>query len=370
MMNIPSILSHFIITCLFLGWSLEVVSAGMPPSEPIIPQSIPELEKALSKILWESKVPGMGMALVSREKIIWVRGIGLADVAQKKPATANTLFRIASVSKGFVALAALQLRAQGKLDFSATLRSLAPEIEFKNPWEATDPVRIVHLLEHTTGFEDSHLCDFARQDPLSNNLKEALAFDPDSRISRWPPGERFAYCNTGTAMVAYVIQKITGQPFETYIEEHIFRPLSMNQASYFLTPKVERQLSKCYHADGVRPFPYDHAPFRADWAINASPNELANYVRMYLQRGQLDGKQIVSEADIERMEMPSTTPGAQQGLKVGYGLYNYSYTQNGFVFHGHDGGIYGALTRMAYLPTYGVGYIFTINAGNGEPTKK
>jgi hypothetical protein len=92
---------------------------------------------------------------------------------------------------------------------------------------------------------------------------------------------------------------------------------------------------------------------------------MAAYVEFYLNRGAVGGTQVVPAASIDRMETPTRTWEAQEGLKAGYGLSNYTSIHDGFVYHGHNGGVDGGLTDMSYLPEYGVGYFYSINAGNG-----
>src|SRR6266513_4827356 len=140
------------------------------------PKSIPELQMRIETVLQETKTPGAAIAIVSRDKVQWVAGIGKADVAANKPVTAETLFRIGSVSKGFAALAALKLQEEGKLKLTDTVKQWVPEVAFINPWEATDPVRLVHLMEHTAGFDDIHLREYAHNEPTPMALKAALAF--------------------------------------------------------------------------------------------------------------------------------------------------------------------------------------------------
>jgi CubicO group peptidase (beta-lactamase class C family) len=125
--------------------------------------------------------------------------------------TADTLFRIGSVSKSFAALAALRLQEEGKLKLADTVRQWVPEVAFTNPWEATDPVRLVHLMEHTTGFDDIHLREYAHNEPTPIALKDALAFGAPSRVCRWRPGSRMAYCNSGPAVFAAVVERVSGQ---------------------------------------------------------------------------------------------------------------------------------------------------------------
>ena len=334
------------------------------------PKFIPELQAAIESILKETKTPGAAIAIVSRDKAEWVAGIGLADVAAHKPVTAETLFRIGSTSKAFAALAALQLQEEGKLKLTDTVHQWAPDVAFSNPWEATDPVRLAHLMEHTTGFDDIHLREYALNDPTPITLKDALAFGASSRVSRWPPGRRMSYCNSGPAVLAAVIEKVSGKRFEDYVQEHFFNPLHMDTASYFYTPAVEQRLTKLYHPDGVTPYPYWHIGLRPAGAINASAKDMANYVRFYLQRGSLDGTRLLDASSIERMETTETLPSAKLGNVAGYGLYNSATFEGPFVFRGHGGAVMGGLTDMAYLPDSGRGYAVMINSGNGDALRQ
>jgi CubicO group peptidase (beta-lactamase class C family) len=334
------------------------------------PKSFLELQGAIETVLKESRTPGAAIAIVSRDKVEWMAGFGKADVAANKPVTTETLFRIGSVSKAFAALAALKLQEEGKLKLTDTVRQWVPEVAFANPWEASDPVRLVHLMEHTTGFDNLHLREYALNDPTPIALKDALAYGASSRISRWPPGTQMAYCNSGPAVLASVIEKVSGERFEDYVREHFFKPLHMDTASYFYTPEVEKGLTKLYHRDGITPYPYWHIGLRSAGAINASAKDMANYVRFYLQRGSLDGTQLLRAASIERMETTETLPSAKLGNMAGYGLYNVAFLEGPFVFRGHDGAVMGAFTEMAYLPDYGRGYAVMINSGNGKALRQ
>jgi len=331
------------------------------------PKDTAELEQRVMKLLSEQKTPGACLTIVDRKGPVWSAGLGKADVAAGKPVSPDTLFRIGSVSKIFAALAALKLQEEGRLDLQAPLRSLAPEVKFENPWEATDPVRIVHLLEHTAGWDDLSAKEYACNDSKPLTLKEGLDYSPRSRTCRWKPGTRFSYCNSGPAVVAYVVEKITGSRFEDYVAGHFFKPLGMPTADYFLSPAAQSRLTRLYFDDGKRTHPYWHIIMRPAGSINASANEMGRLVQFFLNRGSVDGAALLPPSAIERMETPTTYWGAQAGLKTGYGLHNYtSVDDQGFVWHGHNGGVDGGLTELAYLPEQGIGYFFSINSGSGE----
>ena len=322
------------------------------------------LQRQIDAVLKQNHTPGAGVAIVRRDGPEWIAGLGLADVAAHRPVTPDTLFRIGSLSKSFVALSILKLQEEGKLNLQDTLKSRAPDLACENPWEQTDPVRIVHLLEHTAGWDDLGLRDLAFQPDQEATLQEALALRPIARLSRWRPGTRCSYSNVGSAAAAYVVAKVTGQRFEDYVEQNWFRPLGMTTASYWGTPEVQSRLTKLYFADGTTPLPYDKISLRPAGAINASVRELANYLQFYLNRGAFGGVQLLPAAAIERMERATTSYAAREGLGGGYGLANYAMVQDGWVYHGHQGAVKGGLTELAYLPAAGVGYVVVTNSAH------
>jgi CubicO group peptidase (beta-lactamase class C family) len=357
----------FTLLVLALSLPLTTIAQKKPEPKPRPAQSIPELRQQLEKILHDTHTPGMSIAIVRRDMPEWVDGLGQSNVRANQPATAATLFRIGSTSKAFVSLSILKLVGEGRLSLNDPVHRLIPEIWFENRWEATDPVRVVDLLEHTTGWDDLHLHEYAK-DAKGMTLRQGLDYYHHSRISRWPPGTRMAYCNSGPPVAAYIVEKLTGQRFEDYVTYNFFLPIGMKTATYFEQPSP--QLTTLYHDDGKTQYPYWNILERPAGAINASANDMAAYLAFYLNRGAVNGKPILPAADIDRMETPTRTWEAQQGLKAGYALSNYTSIHDGFLYHGHNGGVEGGLTDMSYMPEYGVGYFYSINAGNGGAFEK
>ena len=328
--------------------------------------STQELQKQLQQLLVQTHVPGLSVAIVTQDGLLWVAGMGQADVASGEPITTDTLFRIGSISKSFASLAVLHLVEQGKLSLETPVHEIAPEAWFENQWEATDPVRVVHLLEHTTGWDDAHCTEYVRQDPTIP-LLEAIDYYHGSRICRWPPGTRMAYCNSGATVAAYVVEKVSGMKFEEYVHKNLFLPIGMETATY---AEPTSGFATAYHSDGVTPYPYRHLILRPSVAINASVRDMVNYLLFYLNRGKGKNGQVLRSSSIDRMECPASTWAAKEGLKVGYGLSNYWSVRDGFVYHGHNGRLEGSLTKLAYMSDFGVGFVYSINSGNEEAFDK
>jgi CubicO group peptidase (beta-lactamase class C family) len=357
-------ITRFLLIC---SLATSCIAQSKKEETPKPAQSIPELQQQLEKILKDTHTPGISIAIVHRAGPEWIAGLGKADVAADRATSPETLFRIGSTSKAFAALSILKLANEGKLSLEDPVHKLAPEVWFQNRWEASDPVRVVDLLEHTTGWDDMHFREYAKDAP-GMGLREALDYDHHSRISRWRPGTRMAYCNTGPAVAAYIVEKISGQRFEDYVMQNFFEPIGMKTATYFQPSSPP--LTTLYHPDGKTPYPYWNILYRPAGSINASAKDMAAYVQFYLNRGTVNGTQVMPASSIDRMESPTRTWAAKEGLKAGYGMSNYWSIHEGFVYHGHNGGVEGGLTEMAYLPDYGVGYFYSINAGNGDAFEK
>lgn len=362
MISLRSLISIVILVFLGISCSSQNITENKKTAE-----SIEELQTQLENVLENMHVPGMSIAIVNRDTPEWIAGLGKADLVNDRAATATTLFRIGSVSKGFVSLAVLMLANEGKLSLEDPLQKLAPEVWFENKWEASDPVRVVHLLENTTGWDDMHLREFAKN-PSTMSSFDALDYDHSSRISRWPPGTRMAYCNSGPAVAAYIVEKITGKSLEEYVEQNLFKPIAMNTATYF--QPVSELTTTLYHSDGKTPHLYWNLLYRPIGSINASANDMANYLLFYLNSGNVQGTQVVPAHLFNRLEVSSSTWAAKEGLPVGYGLGNYWSIHDGFVYHGHDGNVPGGLTVMSYLPKEGIGYFYSLNSENREALKR
>jgi len=332
--------------------------------EPPAPTNLQKLKAAVAKVVEEKQVPAVSIAMVDESGPVWIGAIGKANLETGVNADANTMFRIGSTSKMLVALSILKLVEEGRLSLDDRLAELAPDVEFDNRWEETDPVRVVHLLEHTTGWDDIHLREYAHNDPTPATLKEGLDYHPHSRTSRWKPGTRMSYCNSGPPVAAYIVEKITGQDFEEYVSANFFVPMGMETMTYRLNDDMKAMGATLY-ANGNQPQEYWHILMRPSGSINASASDMAKLVSFFVNRGRVNGRQLISPESLRRMETPVTTSAARAGQQSGYGLHNYSSSYEQWVYREHGGGVNGGLTELAYLPGAGLGHAIMINSDNG-----
>jgi CubicO group peptidase (beta-lactamase class C family) len=328
------------------------------------PRTLLDLQKAMKDAVDKAHLPGAGVALVSNGEVLWCGGFGKADVASGRDITCDTEFRVGSISKSFVALALLKLQEEGKINLEARLQDVAPEVPVKNRWESRNPVRIVNLLEHTAGFDDMEAAEvYNFKDPYNSPLLEVFKRFPEPQDVRWPPGTRMSYSNPGFGIAGYLIEKTAGKPYDQYIRETILRPLGMANADFPFTDANKPLLATPYDGDpphALAGYPYIYLRPAGD--LKASPGELAKLVQFFLHRGRAGDAQIVKPESIIRMESVESTLAAKNGLRLGYGLANYTQVVGGVVTHGHDGGIDGFISSYRYMPEQDWGYVVLLNS--------
>jgi len=331
------------------------------------PKTLAEVQQTIKGVIDREHVPGAGVALVANGQLLWCGGIGKADLTANREMTCDTEFRVGSISKTFVALALLKLQEEGKINLYARLQDVAPEIPFKNPWEAAHPVRIVNLLEHTAGFDDmepSEIYNF--RDRYDFPLLEAFKRFRKPQTVRWPPGTRMSYSNPGNAVAGYLIEKVSGMPFDQYIRDNFLRPMGMEHADFPFTDANRALLATGYGGNPPKPSKYPFIYLRPAGDLKASPGELAKLVQFLLRRGKAGDAQLLNTESIFRMETPETTWAAKNGLRLGYGLCNYTTVEGGVVTHGHDGGIDGFISSYRYMPEQNWGYVILLNSNNSQ----
>jgi CubicO group peptidase (beta-lactamase class C family) len=352
----------------YLGLSalllLPPIAGAQQKEELPHPKTLPELQKAMKDVVDKTHLPGAGVALVSNGELLWCGGLGKADLASGRDITCDTEFRVGSISKSFVALALLKLQEEGKINLEARLEDIAPEVPVNNPWESTNPVRIVNLLEHTAGFDDMQASEvYNFKDSYNYPLLDVFKRFTEPQDVRWPPGTRMSYSNPGFGVAGYLIEKTAGKPFDQYIRETFVRPLGMANADFPFTDANKPLLATPYDGNPPHALPgYPYIYLRPAGDLKASPGELAKLVQFFLRRGRAGDAQIVKPESIIRMETVESTLAAKNGLRLGYGLANYTEVVGGVVTHGHDGGIDGFISTYRYMPEQNWGYVVLLNS--------
>jgi len=185
---------------------------------------------------------------------------------------------------------------------------------------------------------------------------------------RWPPGERFAYSNRGYLLVAHILERVAGRPYEEVVDREVVRPLGLEDAAFALEPEARPRLARGYLDATGPPAPYRPARFRAPANALASLRDLAALTRFFLARGQRpDGRRHLRVETLRRMERPETSAAARAGCRFGAGLGVNANPRRARPVWGHYGGGYAYQVVFQYLPDAGRGYVLAVNASHTRP---
>ncbi len=347
---------------------------------------VPDVLEKIHQIRQQHEVPAVGLALVDMQGTLWSGAVGVEDIRTGKAASEQTLFRIGSITKTFTGIAMLQLRERGLANLDDRIRQHVPGALFTNAWSDSHPLTIAHVLEHTAGFNDMLKVEWDHNDPTPVDLATAMKIAPHSRTARWPPGTHSSYSNSGAGLAALVLEAVTAQSYEQWMQSQVFTPLGMHDTGLLLDPPTQARLATGYDRDAKSVIPYWHMIFRAFGGINTTPADMAKFVTMLLNQGALPtasgtvdpqteatGRaqpRLLKPSSVERLEQPRTTAAARAGLRYGYGLGNYAWSREGFVFHGHGGDGDGYLAHYGYNRNIGKGYFVVINVFRHAPLRE
>jgi CubicO group peptidase (beta-lactamase class C family) len=337
--------------------------ASSAAADPAPPPNLADLDRQVAAMFRDAHVPGASVAIIENGRITLAKGYGLADVARRIPATGDTPFRAGSISKSITSIAIMTLVERHKLALDTPIATLLPDVHFTNPWERTHPVRLVHLLEHTTAWPDISPRILAQDGPGWSTLR-GVQFTMSEFASRWRPGTFTVYNNAGPAVAGLAIERVTGKTFDAYVRDAVLRPLGMKTADFDLTPDLSKRIAKSYAADGSET-PYQYIILKPAGSLNVSARELAELVRFYLFDGFADGPRILSPESVRRIERGETNLGAKYGFFNSYGLGNAAFPGAGMTFRGHNGSIDSFTSVFGYNRQNNCGYVLMANGGDG-----
>jgi CubicO group peptidase (beta-lactamase class C family) len=276
----------------------------------------------------------MGSALVARgPEVVYSKGFGSADLEWEIPNTPNTKFRLGSITKQFTAASILLLQERGKLNIADAVKKYLPDAP-----AAWDKVTIYHVLTHTSGIASfTGFPEYAKLRPFPATPVELLARFRDKPLE-FEPGERWNYSNSGYVLLGYLIEKISGQTYERFVQENIFTVLGMKDSGYDSNSAIIARRAAGYVSRGDR---FEHAGYihmsipQGAGALYSTTEDLLKW-----EQGLFGGK-VLQAASLEKM----TTP-----FKNDYALGVSVATEGGRKVIQHGGGIEGFNTQLSYYP--------------------
>jgi CubicO group peptidase (beta-lactamase class C family) len=342
--------------------------AAPPEGAPVAPAAAPAaapltatdanswLDGYLPYALKTGDIAGAVVAIVKDGAVLSTRGYGYADVAAKKPVDPKlTLFRPGSVSKLFTWTAVMQLVEQGKIDLDADVNQY---LDFKIPPRQGKPITMRNLMQHTAGFEEQ------AKGIISENTK-APGFE--ALLKAWVPNRVFApgttpaYSNYGASLAGYIVQRLSGEPFDTYIDKHIFAPLEMKYSTFRqpLPPELAPLMSRGYRTASEEAQPFEIVGPAPAGSLSSPGDDMAHFMIAHLQDGEFHGQRILSAATAQMMHnSPLTVLPPLNRMELGF----FETNINGREVIGHLGDTEYFHTSLHLFLKENVGFYVSFNS--------
>ncbi len=341
---------------------LCIVLIGIPTYAQEATSKLDGLDKEVKKILKDWDVPGVGIAVVHKDKVILAKGYGLRDVDNKLPATEHTLFAIGSTSKAFTATALCKIADEGMIDLDEPIKTYLSDFEMHDEY-ATKKLTARDLLCHRSGLPRHDLVWFGSPKSRKELYRSLKYLEPTTSFR-----DTWQYQNLMFMTAGYLLEQVTGQSWEAYVKTNFFEPLEMGTAntSVEASQKME-DFSLGYRSADKKvlrmPFKNIDAIGPAG-SINASAREMANWVVMQLNGGQYKDREIIGATALSQTHQPQMAMPPSLTDEFFYGSYGLGWmisAYRGKLMVGHGGNIDGFSASVALYPRDSIGIVVLTN---------
>ncbi len=305
----------------------------------------------------DAGIPGISIAIIEDQAVIWSKGFGHADLAKARPATPDTVYRVGSVSKLFTDIAVMQLVEEGKIDIDSPVTRYLPDFKPANQFDKTITLR--HLMSHRSGL--------VREPPVGNyfdaqppSLEKTVASLNGVPLV-YEPGKKIKYSNAAVAVAGLALQKTDTRPFTKAVGERMLAPLGMTASAFEPTPAIQKNLAEAlmwtYHGREFRAptFELGEAPAGC---LYSTVTDLAKLISAIFAQGKGAKGPILKPETLKKMLTPQF---AKTDAKDGFGLGFALGDLDGHRRVGHGGAIYGFSTELAMLPEEKLGVVVIAN---------
>jgi CubicO group peptidase (beta-lactamase class C family) len=323
---------------------------------------VAKYRERIPELMAEEGIPGLAVALVDKDRTVWLAGFGRLDGRGSAPVNADTIFSVQSMSKLFTATAVMRAVAAGRLDLDEPITTYLPGFTVHSAFEEHPERRITlrMLLSHTAGF--------THEAPIGNNNElEPGDFDDHVRsISktwlRFPVGTGYAYSNLGIDLAGYILERVEGRPFPEVMRESLLEPLGMERSTFDRAAIRAAENRAVGHVDPYPEPPVD-VPMTAAGGLYASAGDLAGFLRFQLNHGSIDGHVVLGWKWLHEMQTVPPPRAAPAGYALGVVRHRWN-TWPDLLEHG--GGGYGFLSDLWWVPEVGIGIAVLTNSDDHQ----
>ena len=311
------------------------------------------------RALAKHNVPGVSVALVDGDRVLWSKGYGFADQEREVPATPQTVYQVGSITKLLTATAVMQLVERGGLNLDAPVNSYLPEFSIQSRWDKTPQLTLRQMLSHHAGLPTYYLKGFFSRQPLTE-----LVSSLQHEHLAYPPEKIFNYSNLGPDIAGRVLEQMSTRSYEEYMQTTLLAQLGMRHSSFEIDrvrPNLARGYIKRAAADTmtIRDVPAG--------GLYSNVEDLARFMRCILGEGTIDGQQVLKRETLQAMLTPQYPELALNfGQRFGLGWFLSGLPLEGVgTVAWHNGGTKAFLSQMIVLPEKRLGVVVIANADSG-----
>ena len=319
----------------------------------------------------DNGIVGSRLVVLREGRELFARSVGVADIARQHPVDADTIFHWASITKTFTAIAIMQLRDRGLLTLDDPVVNYVPELRLvHDPFGDISRITIRHLMTHSAGFRNP-TWPWGGDKPWHpfepTEWSQLVAMFPYTEVE-FEPGSRYSYSNPGIIFLGRVIERLSGDHYETYSDKNILKPLEMSRSYFDATPyHLLPHRSASYYVENGKPRP---APFDAvtgitvsNGGLNAPVGDMEKYLAFLIGNDQRQAVYdlVLKRRSLEEMFVPQLAVGTEGSDRVSIGLNFFVEDRGGFHLVGHGGDQNGFIAHFYICPALRAGYIVAFN---------
>ena len=350
-----------------LATSIADTVSPPPPYQGDYHEAIEKLKAAVQHEVEQKRLPAFSLSIVDNDRVVWSDGFGFQDPERKIPATAETVYRVGSVSKLFTDIAIMQLVEQAKLDLDLPVKNYLPTFSPANPHKL--PITLRQMMTHRSGLvRESPVGNYF--DPSEPSLEETVASLNRTALV-YAPNTKTKYSNAAIAVVGQILEKQLDTSHAEHVRNSILRPLNMSASSFTITPSIKKRLATGWMRT------YDGRRFEAPtFLLGTGPAgnlyssvvDLSKFLMCIFQEGRVGDIQIIGPATFRSMLRPiKDADGRPQQFGIGFHIQDF----DGHTRIGHGGAVYGFSTQLEALPDRALGVVAasSLDGSNGVVRK-
>jgi CubicO group peptidase (beta-lactamase class C family) len=356
-----------------IAFALGLVASLLPvgqasaaaPGDDAVANMIATYRERIPELMTEQDVPGLAVAVVDRDRVLWAEGFGDRD-DQGDPVTPDTIFGLQSLSKLFTATAVMQAAEAGRLDLDEPITTYLPGFTVHSAFEAHPERRITlrMLLSHTAGF--THEASVGNSNELDPGTFDEHVHSISDTWLRFPVGSGFAYSNLGIDLAGYILERVEGRPFADLMRDSLLGPLRMDRSTFDRAEILADDNRAVPHVD-YYPDPPLYEPVTAAGGLYSSADDLARFLRFELGEGILGGRTVLGPDSMREMRtIPPPFAGEQAGYALGVSRTRWNMWDQRPDLFNHGGGGSGFMSDLWWAPQLGVGVAVLTNSDDHD----